>query len=502
MHPVPLLTAIQSLEERIREVLEGNETLKDIAQRIERRTREVEDADKGLRRSIIDKERVEDAIKEHEEQLKRGEADGPGPLGEEQEARPAERFGEAGALSLGNLEAVMRRVERGITQEAGEVNRVMNNCERFIEKRFDEFVRLWPAEADGLDAALAAAPDFFAKLNRLEVDGLPAHERRFFELLQTQSDQNLAALSTYLRDARKEILERMDLVNASLAEVPFNRSMDRATFLRIDPGDRRLPEVREFKGEIKKALSHAWSPDPELAESRFTALRDLVERLSGGKAESDDGADIEPAGAGDRWPLEVNLDIPTENQALRQVEDVRCWVESWQSWRGGGSISWADRRWSRLGTQRLPGRLTIGTPLEAARWIGEGERWERAAGRFAQLAGRWPGVRAVLPRYFGLLADYSEGEYRRLIAMAEWLKGHPLSNLYPRQLPVPGVDSKWLESRKRVLADLVGGLSGGAPGGGDFFERCGLKALPRLVRLRILGGGGRSRSSGRACVYR
>ena len=234
----------------------------------------------------------------------------------------------------------------------------------------------------------------------------------------------------------------------------------------------------------------------------------LAGTIGGGKAESGDGADIKPAGAGDRWPLEVNLGIPTENQALRQVEDVRCWVEAWQSWRGGGSISWADRRWSRLGTQRLPGRLTIGTPLEAARWIGEGERWERAAGRFAQLAGRWPGVRAVLPRYFGLLADYSEDEYRRLIAMAEWLKGHPSSNLYPRQLPVPGVDGKWLESRKRVLADLVGGEpgelgepgvrggSGGAPGGGDFFERCGLKAPPRLIRLRILDAELRGRVGG------
>lgn len=324
--PVPLLTAIQSLEERIREVLEGNETLKDIAQRIERRTREVEDADKGLRRSIIDKERVEDAIKEHGEQLKRREAEGPGQLGEEQEARLAERFGEAGALGLGNLEAVMRRVERGITQEAGEVNRAVNNCERFIEKRFDEFVRLWPAEADGLDAALAAAPDFFAKLNRLEVDGLPAHERRFFELLQTQSHQNLAALSTYLRDARKEILERMDLVNASLAEVPFNRSMDRATFLRIDPGDRQLPEVREFKGEIRKALSHAWSHDlsrdPELAESRFTALRDLVERLSGGEAEDR------------RWRSEV-LDVRRHMEFIgRESDEDGAEVEVYRSGSG------------------------------------------------------------------------------------------------------------------------------------------------------------------------
>ena len=55
-------------------------------------------------------------------------------------------------------------------------------CDRFIEKQFDEFIFEWPAEAEGLDATLAAASDFFAKLTRLETDGLPAHEQRFFEL--------------------------------------------------------------------------------------------------------------------------------------------------------------------------------------------------------------------------------------------------------------------------------------------------------------------------------
>ena len=56
------------------------------------------------------------------------------------------------------------------------------------------------------------------------------------------------------------------------------------------------------------------------------------------------------------WPLGVTLGVPTENQALKQVEDVRAWVAAWQSWRGVGSLSWSDRRWRKLGVQRLPER--------------------------------------------------------------------------------------------------------------------------------------------------
>jgi hypothetical protein len=71
------------------------------------------------------------------------------------------------------------------------------------------------------------------------------------------------------------------------------------------------------------------------------------------------------------WPLEVNLGIPTENQALKQVEDVRAWVAAWQSWNGVGSLSWGDRRWRKLGTQPVPEKLLRSGPGEVAQWIEE-----------------------------------------------------------------------------------------------------------------------------------
>lgn len=186
------------------------------------------------------------------------------------------------------------------------------------------------------------------------------------------------------------------------------------------------------------------------------------------------------------WPLEVNLGIPTENQALKQVEDVRAWVAVWQSWNGIGSLSWSDRRWRKLGTQPVPEKLLLAGPAEVAQWIGEADRWERAQQRYRGLIGRWPQLANKLPRYFAILADYSEVDYRRLVDLVAWFEKSPASSLYPRQLPVSGLDSKWLEKRKGLLADLVDAVRGESSTGGDFYGRCGLKAPPQLIRLRIL----------------
>lgn len=187
-----------------------------------------------------------------------------------------------------------------------------------------------------------------------------------------------------------------------------------------------------------------------------------------------------------QWPLEVPLGLPTEQAALRQVDGVRAWVSAWQGWQGVGTLSWCDRRWKALGVQRLPEKLALRGPEDVAMWIGESARWERAQSRYRALIARWPVLAQQLPRYFDFLADYSDADYQRLTEMLDWIASHPNSNLYPRQLPVSGLDSKWLDGRKGLLTDLVAAIQEDSSSDLDFYQRCGLKAPPLLVRMRVL----------------
>lgn len=110
--------------------------------------------------------------------------------------------------------------------------------------------------------------------------------------------------------------------------------------------------------------------------------------------------------------------------------------------------------------------------------------------------GSWPQIGNKLPRYFAILADYCEEDYRRLIDMVAWIEKNPASKLYPRQLQVSGLDSKWLEKRKGLVADLVDAVRGRSTTDGDFYGRCGLKTPPQLIRMRILDDNLRQRVGG------
>jgi hypothetical protein len=184
------------------------------------------------------------------------------------------------------------------------------------------------------------------------------------------------------------------------------------------------------------------------------------------------------------WPLEINLDIPAEKDALRQQEGVRAWVSAWRSWRGNGVLVWTERHWRSLGAQTVPHKLILNGPADAVSWIGEAEAWSRAVERYKSLIQRWPALIDVLPGYFCLLADYENANFLRIAEMVSWICANPGSMLYPRQIPVAGADSKWLESHKGLVSDLVSAIHGNNDR--DFYKVCGLRPPPQLIHIRIL----------------
>jgi hypothetical protein len=196
------------------------------------------------------------------------------------------------------------------------------------------------------------------------------------------------------------------------------------------------------------------------------------------------------------WPLSIPLGVPTERQTNDRLAEVQTWQSRWHTWRGEGEIVWVDRRWSGLGTQKLPERVLLHAPRQVAIWIGELERWQRATERHALMTAHWPLPAGTLPGYYDMLADYSEDDFQRLIAILNWLKEHPDSGLNIRQLPVTGVDTKWLESRKTLVAGLLRAIRPESGEDLDFYGLTGIRREPVLMRIRLLDAGVRHIAGG------
>lgn len=211
------------------------------------------------------------------------------------------------------------------------------------------------------------------------------------------------------------------------------------------------------------------SPEQALAQLRLAWRRHAGAWLGG-------------AGA---WPLTIPLHVPGEQRAAQDWAAFDGWREQWKNGAGAGEVEWAERRWSQLGRQAVPALWRLRDAAEAAQALGEGPCWQRAEQRFQTLAERWPALESRLRSQFELLADIDDSEFTRMGDMLAWLLAHPASNLFARQLPVAGLDSKWLETRTGVIGGWLRELLA-APGDAGFWPLSGLRREPDRPRLRVL----------------
>lgn len=82
--------------------------------------------------------------------------------------------------------------------------------------------------------------------------------------------------------------------------------------------------------------------------------------------------------------------------------------------------------------------------------------------------------------------------WSRVLAVLDWFTAHPRPGIYLRQLDIAGVDTKFIETHRGLLTELLDivlteeAVDRGASGVSAFTARYGLRREPPLVRCRFL----------------
>lgn len=176
-----------------------------------------------------------------------------------------------------NLERESHAVERALDSRVSSHELQRSEFASTIVATFVKFNGTWAMMAANLVPSIDSAGDYFALLNRLIKDNLPAYEKRFLKLLHDSSDQNLGTLQNKLKDERRAIDRRLESVNDGLKASPFNS--DKHSHLDIKATSIHNADVAEFNAKLREILSHSFSDDQASAERRFGLLSPLIKRL-------------------------------------------------------------------------------------------------------------------------------------------------------------------------------------------------------------------------------
>lgn len=172
------------------------------------------------------------------------------------------------------------------------------------------------------------------------------------------------------------------------------------------------------------------------------------------------------------------LSFPLSPPTVREAEEdngnaTERWLRQWAAWQGPGEIDYVTKRLGYLGQHELPSRITLGTPEQIARVAGQLADWRRSTARLSHLvAALGEETRRPLLTQFSRWRDWDEVTGERFIAVVRWMRAHRTDDHYVREIPVVGVDTKWIEAHQAVVQAVMG-------------ERT-FRAKPPLVDLRSL----------------
>ncbi|MBA4723378.1 MAG: hypothetical protein H2067_19855 [Alcanivorax sp.] len=196
------------------------------------------------------------------------------------------------------------------------------------------------------------------------------------------------------------------------------------------------------------------------------------------------------------FPLPLRLRKPGARDLTERFAEVADWVSALRDdakdKRGFGyTVHWRQRRHRVQGANHLPDAITVDTEDDALRWLGR----QDDAARFSWLAdgtmATFPTLRSWLrQRPLRVLAH--EPVWNDLLAVLIWFQAHPRPGVYLRELDIPGIHTKFIETHRGLLSELLdavlpaGAIDTGATGVRGFNRRYGLRDKPVPIRFRLL----------------
>lgn len=167
---------------------------------------------------------------------------------------------------------------------------------------------------------------------------------------------------------------------------------------------------------------------------------------------------LDATGSGCSWPYTIGLGSYSAAELAAEFPATREKVQVLREWAAAHDLAMTDSNRRVLGTtQPIPTHVTIGDVDTAARLVGEAwvDRLRRGRTRSATLVDRYPDC-ASISKAVRLIDSWSEVDFELLQTVSDWFTINAAAGLTPRQVPVPGLHAKWLNTGRPVVELLVG----------------------------------------------
>lgn len=189
------------------------------------------------------------------------------------------------------------------------------------------------------------------------------------------------------------------------------------------------------------------------------------------------------------FPRRLSLKIPSSGEISLHFDEVRCWIAELKTL-SHYRLEMRTFKHRQFGDNLLPHEIWLDRIDDALALLGK----QRDAARFQAmiaLTQQQPQLLSWLARRPLRALELTE-QWARLLDVVDWMKAHPRPGIYLRQIDLTGVDSKFIESHRGVLSELLDlslpsdAIDTSASGASQFARRYGYADKPLRLRFRLL----------------
>jgi len=190
------------------------------------------------------------------------------------------------------------------------------------------------------------------------------------------------------------------------------------------------------------------------------------------------------------FPLCLPIKGPTSTEIVDDFDKVRDWIAAWRT-QSPLRCEWREFSHRLLGRNSMPSAVVIPDAESAARILGLRKEWDAYQATVDHCRECFPELLPWLAKRPHVALELSF-DWPALLAVVSWVRDHPRSGFYLRQIDAPGVHSKLVERHRGVLSELLDlalpstTMDFEARGTSGFNRRYGFREKPERVRLRSL----------------
>ena len=190
------------------------------------------------------------------------------------------------------------------------------------------------------------------------------------------------------------------------------------------------------------------------------------------------------------FPYRLLLKRPTSGEFVSRLGEVRSWGLALRDM-AHVRVTTRELKHPLLGVHTVPHHVWVDSAEDAVALIGKGDQADLFRRVVALTQRQQPRLLPWLSRR-PLRALRVAERWQSLLDATAWLQVHPRPGVYLRQVEVLGVDCRFLEDHRVVLAELLdaalppGSIDAAAQGLAGFARRYGFLDKPARIRLRML----------------